>query len=143
MEQFDSQKDMYALVGGLLAFILATIGILNFVNTMVTSVLSRKQEFAMMEAVGMTGGQLKAMLCFEGGYYALYTAVCAVTLSVVLSVTAVRSLGENFFFFTWKLTVTPMLLCIPAVAAVVLLVPVICYRSMNKVSVVERMRRAE
>ncbi len=143
VEQFDSQKDMYALVGGLLAFILATIGILNFVNTMVTSVLSRKQEFAMMEAVGMTGGQLKAMLCFEGGYYALYTAVCAVTLSVVLSVTAVRSLGENFFFFTWKLTVTPMLLCIPAGAAVVLLVPVICYRSMNKVSVVERMRRAE
>ena len=143
VEQFDSQKDMYALVGGLLAFILATIGILNFVNTMVTSVLSRKQEFAMMEAVGMTGGQLKAMLCFEGGYYALYTAVCAVTLSVVLSVTAVRSLGEKFFFFTWKLTVTPMLLCIPAVAAVVLLVPVICYRSMNKVSVVERMRRAE
>ena len=143
VEQFYSQKDMYALVGGLLAFILATIGILNFVNTMVTSVLSRKQEFAMMEAVGMTGGQLKAMLCFEGGYYALYTAVCAVTLSVVLSVTAVRSLGENFFFFTWKLTVTPMLLCIPAVAAVVLLVPVICYRSMNKVSVVERMRRAE
>ena len=143
VEQFDSQKDMYALVGGLLAFILATIGILNFVNTMVTSVLSRKQEFAMMEAVGMIGGQLKAMLCFEGGYYALYTAVCAVTLSVVLSVTAVRSLGENFFFFTWKLTVTPMLLCIPAVAAVVLLVPVICYRSMNKVSVVERMRRAE
>ena len=143
VEQFDSQKDMYALVGGLLAFILATIGILNFVNTMVTSVLSRKQEFAMMEAVGMTGGQLKAMLCFEGGYYALYTAVCAVTLSVVLSVTAVRSLGENFFFFTWKLTVTPVLLCIPAVAAVVLLVPVICYRSMNKVSVVERMRRAE
>jgi len=143
VEQFDSQKDMYALVGGLLAFILAIIGILNFVNTMVTSVLSRKQEFAMMEAVGMTGGQLKAMLCFEGGYYALYTAVCAVTLSVALSVTAVRSLGESFFFFTWKLTVTPVLLCIPAVAAVVLLVPVICYRSMNKVSVVERMRRAE
>ncbi len=75
VEQFDSQKDMYALVGGLLAFILATIGILNFVNTMVTSVLSRKQEFAMMEAVGMTGGQLKAMLCFEGGYYALYTEI--------------------------------------------------------------------
>ncbi len=143
VEQFDSQKDMYALVGGLLAFILAIIGILNFVNTMVTSVLSRKQEFAMMEAVGMTGGQLKAMLCFEGGYYALYTAVCAVALSLVLSVTAVRSLGESFFFFTWKLTVTPVLLCIPAVAAVVLLVPVICYRSMNKVSVVERMRRAE
>lgn len=141
--QFDTQKNMYAMVGGLLALILAMIGILNFINTMVTSVLSRKQEFAMMEAVGMTGRQLKSMLCFEGGYYALYTIICALVLSVVLSVTAVRSMGSEFFFFTWKLTVTPVLLCIPAVLLVVLLVPVLCYRKMNQVSVVERMRRAE
>ena len=134
---------MYALVGGLLALILAMIGILNFINTMVTSVLSRKQEFAMMEAVGMTGSQLKAMLCYEGGYYAVYTAVCAVVLSAVMSATGVKHLGESFFFFTWKLTVTPVLLCIPIVMIVVLSVPAACYRSMDKVSVVERMRRVE
>lgn len=143
IEQFDGEKNMYALVGGLLSLILAMIGILNFINTMVTSVLSRKQEFAMMEAVGMTGGQLKAMLCVEGGYYALYTAVCAVILSAVLSATAVRRLGETFFFFTWKLTVAPVLFCIPAVLVVVLLVPAACCWSMGKVSVVERMRKAE
>ena len=141
--QFDSQKDMYALVGGLLAFILAVIGILNFINTMVTSVVSRKQEFAMMEAVGMTGGQLKSMLCFEGGYYALYTAVCAIILSIIISVTAVKNLGEGFFFFTWKLTVAPVILCIPAIMIVVLFVPVVCYQKIGKISVVERMRRAK
>ncbi len=143
VDQFDSYKNMYALVGGLLAFILAMIGILNFINTMVTSVLSRKQEIAIMEAVGMTGGQLKSMLCYEGGYYALYTVICALVLSVLLSATVVRSLGEGYFFFTWKLTVTPVLLCIPAVMIVVLLVPAVCYRKMGKVSVVERMRRVE
>lgn len=141
--QFDSQKDMYALVGGLLAFILAIIGVLNFINTMVTSVVSRKQEFAMMEAVGMTGGQLKSMLCFEGGYYALYTTVCAIILSIIISVTAVKNLGEGFFFFTWKLTVAPVILCIPAIMIVVLFVPVVCYQRIGKISVVERMRRAE
>lgn len=141
--QFDSQKNMYALVGGLLALILAMIGILNFINTMVTSVLSRKQEFAMMEAVGMTGGQLKSMLCYEGGYYALYTTVCALILSVILSVTAVKNLGEGFFFFTWKFTVAPVLFCIPAIIIVVLLVPVVCYRRIGKISVVERMKKAE
>lgn len=143
VRQFDSQKDMYAMVGGLLALILAMIGILNFINTMTTSVLSRKQEFAMMEAVGMTGSQLRAMLCCEGGYYALYTSVCAVILSAVMSATAVRYLGESFFFFTWKLTVTPVLICIPAVLVVVVLVPVVCYKSMNRISVVERMRHVE
>lgn len=43
--EFDGHKNMYAMVGSLLSFILAMIGILNFINTMVTSVLSRKQEF--------------------------------------------------------------------------------------------------
>ena len=97
----------------------------------------------MMEAVGMTGGQLKSMLCYEGGYYALYTIICALVLSVLLSVTAVKNLGEGFFFFTWKLTITPVLLCIPAIIIVVLFIPVVCYKWMGKVSVVERMRRVE
>lgn len=141
--EFDQYKDMYTVVGSLLAFILAMIGILNFVNTMVTSVLSRKQEFAMMEAVGMTGKQLKQMLLYEGGYYALFTGICALVLGSILNLTVVRSIGGEYFFFTWHFTVTPVILCIPVLAVVVYLVPSFCYRGMSKASVVERMRRAE
>ena len=39
-------KNMYGMIGGMLAFILALIGILNFLNTMAASILSRKQEFS-------------------------------------------------------------------------------------------------
>lgn len=58
LEEFDSYKNLIVIVGNLLCLVLAFIGILNFINTMVTSVLARKQEFAMMEAVGMTGALL-------------------------------------------------------------------------------------
>lgn len=143
VEQFDSAKNMYAMVGGLLVLILAIIGILNFINTMVTSVLSRKQEFAMMEAVGMTGAQLRQMLCFEGGYYALLTGISALLLSSLLNLTVVRSIGDALFFFSWKFTVTPLLLCLPLLAVVVLVIPAMCYKNMCRSSVVERMRRAE
>ena len=141
--EFDSTKNMYSMVGGLLALILAMIGILNFVNTMVTSVMSRKQEFAMMEAVGMTGKQLRQMLCFEGLYYAVLTGAAALILSGILNATAVRSIGDGFFFFTWHFTVTPVLVCIPLLLAVVLVVPSVCYGRMARTSVVERMRREE
>lgn len=141
--EFDEQKNMYAMVGSLLAFILAIIGILNFVNTMITSVLSRKQEFAMMEAVGMTGEQLKRMLCCEGEYYAIFTSICALLLGGILDLTAVRLIGESFFFFTWHFSVTPVLLCIPVLAVVVYFVPYFCYRNISRVSVVERMRKME
>ena len=141
--QFAGHRNMYALAGGLLALILALIGILNFVNTIVTSVLSRKQEFAMMEAVGMTGLQLKQMLCFEGGFYALYTGICSVIFSGIVSVLVVKPFGDETFFFKWHFTLLPIALCIPVLLAVVLLVPAACHRSMNRISVVERMRKAE
>ena len=50
--------NMFYLVGGALAAVLALIGILNFINAIVTGMLARQQEFAMMEAVGMTERQL-------------------------------------------------------------------------------------
>ncbi|MCI8836371.1 MAG: ABC transporter permease [Ruminococcus sp.] len=143
VEEFDSHKNMYAMAGGLLALILAMIGILNFVNTMVTSVLSRKQEFAMMEAVGMTGKQLQQMLCFEGGYYAVFTGVCAILLSVFFNMTVVRMVGEGLFFFTWRFTILPVLACIPVLLLLVVVVPVICHKKLSKESVVERIRLAE
>lgn len=141
--EFDSVKSMYTMVGGLLALILAVIGILNFINTMVTSILSRKQEFAMMEAVGMTGRQQKQMLCAEGFYYALFTVVAALIIGSLVSVTAIRTVGSGFFFFSWHFTVAPILLCTPFLVLAVFLVPVICYRRMCRQSVVVRMVKAE
>ena len=141
--EFEEDKDMYVIVGGLLSLILAAIGILNFINTMVTSVLSRKQEFAMMEAVGMTGTQLRRMLGCEGLLYALFTGAASVILGGILNATAIRGLGDALFFYSWRFTVTPILLCLPVLVLVVLAVPALCYRSMCRTSVTERMRKAE
>ena len=141
--EFEEDKDMYVIVGGLLSLILAAIGILNFINTMVTSVLSRKQEFAMMEAVGMTGTQLRRMLGCEGLLYALFTGAASVILGGILNATAIRGLGNAIFFYSWRFTVTPILLCLPVLVLVVLAVPALCYRSMCRTSVTERMRKAE
>lgn len=143
LKEFDEYKNLIVVVGNLLCLVLAIIGILNFINTVVTSVLSRKQEFAMMEAVGMTGAQLRRMLCFEGGYYAFFTGIVSLLLGGLLNVTVVRSLGRNFYFYTWKFTVVPMLICLPVLLVIVLVVPVMCYRKMCRTSVVERMRRIE
>lgn len=143
VEEFDSMRNMLLVVGGMLSFILAFIGILNFVNTMVTSILSRRQEFAMVEAVGMTGRQLLWMLVTEGGLYALFTLILSLTAGLLLNVTVIRNMGNVYFFFSWNLTVLPIAVCIPFILAVVAAVPFLCYRNMKKESVVERIRVAD
>ena len=143
LEEFQSLSNMMVIVGGLLTGVLALIGILNFVNTIITGILSRKQEFAMLEAVGMTGKQLQQMLMWEGAYHALFTVALSVLAGSIISIAGLRPVGSNFFFFTWKFTVSPIILCTPVIFLVVLLVPVLGYRRLCRTSVVERIRTAE
>lgn len=95
----------------------------------------------MMEAVGMTGKQLRQMLCMEGGCYAVLTAIVSLILSSLLSAGLIRSV--ELAFFRYQFTLFPVLLCLPFLFLVVLAVPVLCYRNMSRISVVERMVTTE
>ncbi len=143
VSEFEDLKQTVCLVGGVLVVILAVIGIVNFANTMITSILSRKQELAMLEAVGMSGIQQKQMLIWEGLLYAGRTIVIAWLLGVLLNITIIRMLCDALFFATWQFTIWPILLCIPAILMIVIIVPLMCYRNMKKVSVVDRIRSVE
>ncbi len=52
---FDSLTSLIITIGGALSIIIGIIGIANFVNSVLTSVITRKKEFAMPQSIGMTG----------------------------------------------------------------------------------------
>lgn len=143
LDEFDSFVSMFYLVGGALAFVLALIGIMNFTNAIVTGMLARRQEFAMMEAVGMTGRQLSSMLVWEGLLYALFTIVFAVLANYTVVGVLVKALAGEIWFFTYRPTVLPILICLPILLALAASIPYIAISNMRKRSVVERMRAAE
>lgn len=143
LDEFDSFVSMFYLVGGSLAAVLALIGILNFVNAIVTGMLARRQEFAMMEAVGMTGRQLAAMLVWEGVIYALFTFAFVVAANYAFVGALVEALAGEIWFFTYRPTCLPILICLPILVGLAAVIPYIAGRSMRKRSVVERMRIAE
>ena len=57
------------VLGTGLSVILLLVGVMNFVNTMVVNVSTRRYELAVLESVGMTKRQIKWMLSMEGCYY--------------------------------------------------------------------------
>lgn len=141
--EFHSMSWMIAVVGGLLAFILGLIGILNFINTIITSILSRRRELAMIESVGMTGKQLRQMLTFEGLYYGGFTIAAAVTAGSLVNVTVMKGLQNSFDYFRWHFTVLPLVLCLPFLLLTVWAVPALACRRMCRESVVDRIRASE
>ncbi len=142
-QTFDGMINMYRLVGGALCAILALIGILNFINSMTTSILSRYGEIAMLQSVGMTGRQVKQMLIYEGIGYSILGLLGSLILSVIASLTVVRMMGAELTYFTWHFTLIPVFLCIIPLILITAIVPLVCYNKMAQKTVVERLRLAE
>lgn len=142
-QTFDGMINMFRLVGGVLCAILALIGILNFINSMMTSILSRHKEIAMLQSVGMTGRQAKRMLIYEGVGYSVLGILCSLILSIIGSLTIVRMMGAELSYFTWHFTLLPVFLCIIPLVLITAFVPLICYNKMAQKTVIERLRIAE
>lgn len=141
--EFAKFQHMFLLLGGLLCVIIGMVGILNFFNAIMTGILSRRREFAVLQAVGMTNKQLKMMLVYEGLFYALGSVAVAFLLSVILSPLAGNMLGNMFWFFEYHFTMVPVLLMIPIFAFMGWLIPSILYGQSVRHSVVERLREVE
>ena len=141
--EFEGMRSMFQLCGGALSFIVGLVGVLNFFNAILTGIIARKREFAVLQSIGMTGRQLKAMLVYEGLFYALGAAVISLVLTLALGPVAFTAVGSLFWFFTYRLTLTPFLIVVPVFALLGVLVPLAVYRSVSKSTIVERLREVD
>lgn len=142
-EEFYSFRNMFMMVGSGAALIVGLVGILNFLNAVLTSIMTRKREFAVLQSVGMTGKQLNQMLIIEGMVFAGSSVVIILILTIVMGPMASSVLEGMFWFFSYRLTVTPILLVAPAFLAIGAVIPLLSYHYVAKRSVVERLREAE
>ncbi|MBZ9609557.1 ABC transporter permease [Clostridium estertheticum] len=134
---------MYNVVGGSLCVILAVIGILNFINSIMMSIINRQRELAMLQAVGMTGKQMRCMLIFEGAGYAILGLILSIILASITNITLIPAMGSDIYYFTRRFTLTPILLCIIPLIFITALVPICCYYKSSKISVIQRLNSTE
>lgn len=130
----------FVILGGLLCAIIGIVGILNFFNAMMTAILARSREFAVLQSVGMTGRQLETMLLWEGLLYTLGSGLIAGLLSAAINPLAGRLLESAYWFYSYHYTITPVLAMLPAFIVLGCAIPAVMYRQAVKQSIVERLR---
>ena len=130
----------FVILGGLLCAIIGIVGILNFFNAMMTAILARSREFAVLQSVGMTGRQLEEMLLWEGLLYTLGSGLIAGLLSAAVNPLAGRLLESAYWFYSYHYTITPVLAMLPAFIVLGCAIPAVMYRQAVKQSIVERLR---
>ena len=136
-------QNIVVSIGGTMAFIIGLIGVLNFANTMLTSIFTRRREFATLQSVGMTGRQLLKMLRREGCAYVLLATAVAVPLSLVGAFQIIRPICKQIWFLNFKLELWPMLLMPILLLLFGLAIPYIAYRLINRQSITERLKAGE
>ena len=75
--------------------ILSIIGFMNMANTMITNIITRKREFGIMQAIGMSNRQLNQMLQFEGLIFTSGTLLLSLILGNILGYFAFHKCLEN------------------------------------------------
>ena len=141
-EQYQAETRSSAVIGYAISFVVALVGILNFINSMVTAIISRKKEFAMIQSVGMTKWQLRRMLTFEGLYYAGITLAVSYVLGSVTVGILLRMIVPDSYS-TFQFTLLPLIVCTPILLVLAVLIPYICFQKLEKRSVAERLRMAD
>ena len=78
-EEMDNIKmPLYGLV-----FFIAVFGLISLINTLMTNIISRQQEFGVLQSVGLSSKQFSKMLQTECFYYVSGTAILTLTIGTL------------------------------------------------------------
>ena len=77
-QAMQDSKTIMMVLGIGISLILGLICVLNFVNVISVSTMTRNREFAALESVGMSKSQMRQMLKNERAGYAIIVILCAI-----------------------------------------------------------------
>ncbi|HBG9037890.1 TPA: FtsX-like permease family protein [Clostridioides difficile] len=132
------------IMGYTLTGIIGVIGFMNLVNTMITSIVTRKKELGMLQAIGLTNKQLVKMLNSEAISYTSGMMIGSILFGGILGYIAVMVLKKTgLSYATYSLPIVPILLMIVCILIAQFITTYLIGRSFNKESLIDRVRYSE
>ena len=136
-------KNVVLMIGGVIGAVFALVGLINFINLVMTNIITRRHEFATMQSIGMTNRQLRKMMISESFSYVVLAGIVGTLAAGVLGITLVRAFVQNgptSLMMTFQMTLLPALIMLALFLVLAFIVPVVALRLFNNRSVVERLR---
>jgi len=131
---------LFGMILGLSIFIIG-FSMINLVNTLITSVITRKQEIAMLQSIGMTNGQVMKMIQAEGLLLSLGNLAITLIVGIPVSYSGIellRYFSADYMHFTFPIWF--FLGYVVLIVIVPMVISAITLHSFKKLSLVERLR---
>lgn len=136
-------NQLFGTISGLAIFIMM-FSILSMMNTLITNIVTRKQELAMLEAIGMSKGQIRKMLLGESLLLVIATVGVTMTVGTLCGYALCKVLyGMGAFYMAFQFPVVFAFAYAGVLIAVPLIITLVSMKSFSKEALVERLRGAE
>lgn len=136
-------NQLFGTISGLAIFIMM-FSILSMMNTLITNIVTRKQELAMLESIGMSKGQIRKMLLGESLLLVIATVGVTMTVGTLCGYTLSKVLyGMGAFYMAFQFPVVFAFAYAGVLIAVPLIITLVSMKSFSKEALVERLRGAE
>ena len=136
-------NSVFGTISGLAIFIMM-FSILSMMNTLITNIVTRKQELAMLESIGMSKGQIRKMLLGESLILVLAAVGVTMTIGTLLGYVLTHLLHNGgAFYITFQFPVAFAIAYAAVLIAVPLIITLVSMKSFSKEALVERLRGAE
>ncbi|MDE7207400.1 MAG: FtsX-like permease family protein, partial [Lachnospiraceae bacterium] len=137
-------QQMFLMLYGVVAFI-ALFALINLVNTMMTNLLTRRQEFGILQSVGMTSRQLSRMISAECFCYVGVTLLITFSVGTACGFGIVRIFNQLDLFgtLTYHVPVSALLVFAAALFVVYGVFSLAAVRILRRQSLVERIKEME
>lgn len=138
-----SVSTLFGTISGLAAFIMM-FSILSMMNTLITNIVTRKQELAMLESIGMAKGQMQRMLLGESLMLVLATVGVTMTIGTLCGYALSKILYQmGAYYMAFQFPAVYALIYALVLIAVPLTIIFVSMKSFSKEALVERLRGAE
>lgn len=144
IKQYEQAIEMTKILGYSLVIIIGVIGFINLINTMITSIITRKKELGILQAIGLSNKQLIRMLQIEGAFYTTVTLGITLILGNVIgygAFLAFKNSGASYTSYNYPLNQT--IIMIISVVLVQILITYLVTNNFKKDSLIDRIRYSE
>lgn len=136
-------NQLFGAISSLAIFIMM-FSILSMMNTLITNIVTRKQELAMLESIGMGKGQMRKMLLGESLLLIVVTICITMTIGTLCGLALSNLLYDiGAVYMAFRFPIVFALAYVGVLTAVPLLITVASMHSFSKEALVERLRGVE
>lgn len=118
--------------------------IITFTSTIITSIATRKREYAMLQSIGMKRRQVEVMALGESILLAVGSLLITLFLGIILGQLMIRVMVDmGMFYLSYTFPLRLYVIYCLSILFIITLITFSVFRAMQKISLVDRLRMTE